>query len=353
MTSNFLRPHIDTYAVTLNRWKPEDRVNTVGASDIGQCERKTYWTKNLGDPDHGAPVDGDYTDTYGAKLRGTVYESTVWAKALQSAFGSRLLYAGEEQQTFVSGFLSATPDGLLIKLTKEEQALIAPDCGTEVMTECKTFDPRANLTEPKPENVFQVHVQTGLVRELTRFNPTHSILSYTNASFWNDGPEFVIKFDPEIFAVAKKRAARIMTAKSAADLKPEGWITGGAECEYCPFTKPCGVARRRLPDAVVAAELDPQFIAEIIDLARAVKQYDKAVDADTAALRTAQQAIKDRLRDHKVRRVPGVCTWTPVKGRAGWDNKAIRETLEAQGIDMDVFKTEGEAGDRLQITLPD
>jgi len=351
MTS-LLRPLLDAYALTLNKWTHEDRANTVGASDVGQCERKVYYTKNLGDPELGAPVDDDYVDGYGAKLRGTIFEQYFWAPALEAAFGPRLLFAGNDQQTFVSGYLSATPDGLLTRLTKEELEQIKIDASDQVMVECKTADPRSNLTEAKPENVFQTHVQMGLVRETTTFRPTHSILSYTNASFWNEGPEFVIPFDPVIYDNAKIRAAKIMTATSASELKPEGWITGGKECEYCPFVKPCGVERRSVPDVVTAADLDPQVLAEITDLARIVKQYDNAVDADTILLREAQQTLKDRMRDLRVRKIKGVVSWTPVKGRAGYDNAAIRETLKQCGVDPEQFKTEGEPGDRLQITLP-
>ena len=106
----------------------------------------------------------------------------------------------------------------------------------------------------------------GLVRELTSFKPTHSILSYTDASFWSDVKEFVIAFDERVYEAAKERAMIIMTATSAADLKPEGWIAGGAECKYCPFTKACGIARRNLP--FQDEPVDDQFKAEIADMAR-------------------------------------------------------------------------------------
>ena len=30
-----------------------ERLQTVGASEVGQCERKMFWLKNEGDPTHG------------------------------------------------------------------------------------------------------------------------------------------------------------------------------------------------------------------------------------------------------------------------------------------------------------
>jgi hypothetical protein len=352
----FLRPHLDAYAVTLNRFAPEDRIHTVGASDVGQCERKVYWTKNLGDPDYGAPVDDDYVDSYGAKLRGTVMENVFWAPGLKAAFGERLLFAGEDQKTFVSGYLSATPDGMIAQLTMEERVLILRSAdeegvGTEVMVECKTYDPRTNLADPKTENVFQTHVQMGLVRELTQYKPTHSILSYTDASWWNEGKEFVIAFDASIYANAKKRAERIMTATSAEQLQPEGWIGGGRDCEYCPFTRPCGVERRRVPDAAALAALPADLVAEVTKLARAIKQIDSAIDTESAVMRDLQDRLKTVLRNASVRKVPGVVSWSSVKGKSGWDNKSIREAAIEAGVDISAYATEGEPSDRLQITL--
>jgi hypothetical protein len=96
----FLRSHLDTYAATIIRFDPNDRVNTVGASDVGQCERKVYWTKNLGDPDYGVPVDDDYVDSYGAKLRGTMFENFFWAPGLKQAFNGRLLFASRRLKSY-------------------------------------------------------------------------------------------------------------------------------------------------------------------------------------------------------------------------------------------------------------
>ncbi|MCK1671069.1 hypothetical protein [Bradyrhizobium sp. 150] len=355
----FLRPYLDAHAVSINRFDPLDRVHTVGASDVGQCERKVYWTKNLGDPDYGAEPDADYVDSYGAKLRGTMFENVFWAPGLKASFGGRLLFAGEDQKTFVSGYLSATPDGMLTQLTDTERYAIADmqagggyeAVGTEVMVECKTYDPRTNLADPKTENVFQTHVQMGLVRELTEYKPTHSILSYTDASWWNEGKEFVIEFDPSIYANAKKRAERIMTATSAEQLQPEGWIGGGRDCEYCPFTRPCGVERRRVPDAAALAALPADLVDEVIKLARAIKQMDSAIDTETAVMRELQDRLKTVLRNASVRKVPGVVSWSSVKGKSGWDNKSIREAAIEAGVDISVYATEGEPSDRLQITL--
>lgn len=346
-----IKDAVNAYANATQRLWEHDRSQTIGASEVGQCSRKTYWTKNGDDSVYGSATDSDYVDGWGAKVRGSFYENTFWAPAIKAAFGNNALYVGEDQRTFVQGFLSGTPDGLLIN--QKPDALvhlgikdIESDC---IDLDCKTADPRTNLSEPKPEHVFQVHVQLGLIRELTSHKPVYAVISYTDASFWDAVLEFPIKFDPAIYDVAKQRAATIMTTTSAADLKPEGWIAGGRECEYCPFTKACGIQRRSVPEQDTVP--DVQFVAEIADMARAAKQIEAVVDANETKLRDLQQQIKDRLREKSVRKIPGIITWSPVKGRPSWDNKGIREAAAAAGVDLAPFETTGEPTDRLQITL--
>ena len=337
---------LHSYAQSNSRSWAVDRSQTVGASEIGTCARKVFWLKNEGDPQYGVARDAGYEDTWGARVRGSVYEDQFWYPALKATFGSRLKFAGPEQQTFVSGFLSATPDGLLTGMAPNE---VAPGSGLEVMAECKTADPRTNLSEAKAENVYQTHVQMGMIRELTDYRPTHSILSYTEASFWSEVTEFVIPFVQRVYDTAKARAAQIMTATSAADLKPEGWIAGGRDCEYCPFTQACGIQRRSLPNAEVPA--DPQFIAEATDMALAIKHAERRRDIADEQVRSLQDDLKTRLREKGVRKIPGVVSWSSVKGRETYDNKAIREAAAEAGVDVDSLKNTGEPMDRLTISV--
>lgn len=346
MTTGIIRTALHTYATSSARIWTTDRSQTVGASEVGQCARKVFWLKNEGDAEYGAPRDAGYVDTWGARVRGSVYEDQFWYPALKATYGGRLKFAGPEQKTFVSGFLSATPDGLLTGMTPGE---VAQGSGLEVMAECKTADPRTNLTEAKTENVYQTHVQMGIVRELTDYRPTHSILSYTDASFWNEVTEFVIPFNQKIYDTAKVRAAQIMTATSAADLKPEGWIAGGRECEYCPFTTACGIARRSLPYADLPA--DPQLVAEVTDMALAIKHAERRRDIADEQVRSLQDDLKIRLRENGVRKIPGVVSWSSIKGRETYDNKAIREAAAEAGVDVENMKNTGEPTDRLTISV--
>jgi hypothetical protein len=305
-----------------------------------------FWSKNEGDASYGVDRDPGYKDGWGPRVRGSVFEDQFWYPAMRATYGDRLKFAGPDQKTFVSGFLSATPDGLLTGLAPDE---IAPGSGSEVMAECKTADPRTNLNEAKAENVYQTQVQMGIVRELTEYRPTHSLLSYTNASFWDEITEFVIPFDQKIYETAKARAAMIMTATSAADLKPEGWIAGGRECERCPFTTACGIQRRSLPFA--DKPVDPQVAAEIADMAWAIKSAESKRDAFAAQAKLLQEDLKLVMRANSVRKVPGVVSWSACKGRESYDNKAIREAAAEAGVDVESMKTTGEPSDRLTISV--
>ena len=244
----------------------KDRAFTLGASDIGQCGRKVFFAKHNGERNPG------YVDTWGATLRGQTIEQVFWVPALRARFGANLKFIGDKQRQFKRGFISATPDALL---TNAPRDILAPlgvaDIGSDyLLLECKSVDPRVKLDAPKPEHRYQVIVQLGVVRDTTEYQPCFGVLTYINASFWHDITEFVIGFDPQVYASAKVRATKVLTARSASELPPEGWIAGGKECEHCPFSKACGIERRTIaPNGNDYA--DPQFAAEMRELAIAYK----------------------------------------------------------------------------------
>jgi hypothetical protein len=132
----------------------EGRENTTGASEIGQCARKIFFVKTEADWLAGQR-DADHRESWGATLRGRLFEDHVWVPALRARYGKRLLYAGDQQQTFSLGFLSATPDGLLVDMPADALAHLGVQNignGASIVCEGKTIDPRAKLDGPRPEN---------------------------------------------------------------------------------------------------------------------------------------------------------------------------------------------------------
>jgi hypothetical protein len=328
---------------------PHDRTTTVGGSEIGLCERKTWFGKaeqtELGSTFQRNP---DYVDSWGARLRGDIVENHLLVPAIIAQYGKQAKFLGKEQKTFIDGCISATPDCLIIPSGGRAQFLI----------EFKSIDPRVKLDEPKPEHVYQVQVQMGIMHakseyQKKRYVPMFAILAYVNASFMDEITEFQIDYDPDIYQRAKVRAMKIMTASSHHELQPEGWIAGGKECEYCPFTDACGRARKEVPTEVIAPA-DKQFIAEISDMAREYKSLEGTIAAFEEDRRRIQNDIKERLREKGQSKIVGdgiSISWSAVKGRELYDMVSIKQTLENYGSDMEEFKREGTPGDRLTVTL--
>ena len=323
-----------------------DRMRTVGASEIGQCARRMYYVKTENRTDH------DYHDGWGARVRGKIIEQAFWLPAMRRRFRKKLLIAGKDQTTFQDRYLSATPDGLLIEQPRDCLAHLGiPDIGPSqcLLVECKSIDPRANLTEAKNEHQMQTNTQLGLVRLQSRYRPDYALISYTDASFWDDVDEFVVKFDAAAYEKAHARAVKIKTASSASELKPEGWIAGGKECEHCPFNGPCGIARRSLPPEGGVAE--PQFQAELTDLCIEHEKLNKQAKELDARLNEKKNEIKDRLRAKGVRKIDGVVTWYPVKGRDKIDTAAYNAAAFAAGVDVSEYTTTGDPTDGLRVTI--
>jgi CRISPR/Cas system-associated exonuclease Cas4 (RecB family) len=322
---------------------PHDRTTTIGGSEIGHCERQTWFFKaeqtELGST---FARNDDYVDSWGARLRGDIVENHLFVPAIVAQYGKQANFLGKKQITFVDGCISATPD-CLINQSKRDQFLI----------ECKSIDPRVKLEEPKPEHVYQVQVQMGILHAKSKYRPMYAILVYVNASFMDEITEFRIDYDPDIYMRAQIRAMKIMTASSHHELQPEGWIAGGKECEYCPFTDACGRARKEVPSEVKSVA-DVQFIAEISDMAREYKILENMIGGYEEERRRIQNAIKERLREKGQSKIVGdgiSVSWSAVKGRETFDMARIKEVLAEQGLEIDDYKHEGTPGDRLTVTV--
>lgn len=338
-----IKQALDEYVLANKRKWKHDRSKTIGSSEIGQCARRVFYIKSKQKP------DADYVEEWGAAERGNIYEQHLWVPALRKRFGKAFMFAGKSQKTIIDGPLSATPDGLITGLKRNALAhLGVRDIGSNcIMAEAKTADPRTNLSKAKSHNVYQTHVQMGIIRKKTKFKPNFSLLSYADASFMDRIVEFVVPFNDNLYAIAKQRAAKILAAKKDKDLYPEGWIAGGNECRHCPFLRTCGIERRNLPFQDENKPVDPQKRAEIADMVRVASKLEDVIDKNKKELREQEVLLKDRLRELGLRKIPGVVTWSSVKGRIAYDDKAIRAAAIAAGVDVEEFSTVGEPTDRL------
>jgi hypothetical protein len=329
-------------------WGGHDRASTVGASDIGQCERRVYFTKNA------VPQDPDFVQRYGAMERGNLIENHLVVPALAAALGSQLIRAGEEQQTIVDGYLSATPDAVLIDLAPDCLAHLGiDDIGPSqcIALEIKSIDPRVDIKKAKAEHAYQTQVQMGLLRHATNHHPDYALIAYIDASFVDDVNEFVVRFDPAIYQAAQDRARRIMTAHAAVDLAPEGKMAGGNECRYCAWSSHCAdVTVAGIPYDNSNPSLDEDDIDALEALIRLERASSDAIDDISVELAARKQSIKDFLREHGIRRYhtdEWSVAWSSSKGRVTVD----AAMAEAAGIDLEPFRKEGQPGDRLIVKV--
>jgi hypothetical protein len=353
-----LKQAIRNYMFAIHR--PWDRSQSVGASEVGGCGRRVWFSKF--EDSAGMIRDGDRPDRPGARHRGNVIERNLWVPALRHVYGQRLIWAGDEQRTFGEGqFLTATPDGMLIDMPRDVLKefgipdLISGDLSSDrsIVVDCKSVDPRILVDGVKFEHRMQVVVQIGLIRRETNYRPRVGILSYIDASWHDEVEEYVVIFDQQIFEHAQRRAAMIMSAPSAETLRPEGWIDNKGECDHCPWSNACARVRAAVPETPDNA-LNPEQTAALITIGREYKLARQQADSAEQSAREIQVALKEQMRSHNATRVSadGVAiTWSRVKGRRSTDVKALREAAEGVGVNTTDFERIGEGTDRLVVTM--
>jgi len=341
-----IRALLHNYAAAANRTFTHDRMNTVGASEIGKCIRQVSFAKI------GAPIDRGYVDSYGARLRGVIIEDHYVVPGLRTTLpkGVELLYAGADQTTLVDGYLSATPDGLLVGVERDCLAWLGvPDIGSDcLVVEFKSIDPRVDLGVEKPEHSFQTQVQMGLLRAATQHQPNYALISYVDASFLDRIDEFAVKFDPAIYETAQRRAHLVMAETDPLHFLAEGKLAGGRECKYCPWASHCAdISVAGMPPRE-RVELGENAEAELRGLRDAERVIAAQVEADSILHRQAQEEIKAFLKEVGTRHYNGdgwSVSWQSVKGRVSLDREAIADA----GIDLEPFETPGRPGERLIV----
>jgi len=350
LTLNFQKM-FDKFAKDNEREWSHNRSLTVGASEQFQCIRRTFFQKN------GYTPDPDFQESYGATTRGSLLEAHYVVPALLNAMpeGSELLWAGDDQVTLIDGRLSATPDGLITELPANALAEygiedIESNC---ITVEIKTFDSRIDLTEPKPVHAGQVQQQMGLIHLKTNHRPEYAVILYVNAAWLDDIRPFVIKRDPAIFEVCRKRADMVYEAKDPKELQPEGKIGGGKECAFCPFQQQCAEATlNAVPvdnDPYELAPADAVRLGKLLKSERRMKFQIKELEALHA---TKVEEVKQTLRDlgKGFAKVDGyTVTYKRLPGRKTYDTKRM---AEENGIDLEDYVKESQGSERLTIKAP-
>lgn len=324
-----------------------DRNASLGASEVFGCLRKSFFQK------HGYEPDDDHEDDWGAAKRGDIIENHFAVPAVEAILpeGAKLVLAGDDQDTLRIRRLSATPDGLAIDLASDALAQlgiddIESDC---VVTEFKSFDPRANIKEEKAIHRGQVQVQMGLIRELTEYRPVYAIIFYFNASILSDIRPYIVKFDENVYKIAKERSELVFSTAEPADLPPEGKIDD--TCRLCQFHEECAIAQGIATPRIERSIGDNQSLERLSELGRRYKDAaarEKEAETDK---KEAAQEIKDLLRKHDTKKAvtaDGVSiTVSWCKGKKTLDTLA----MEADGIVIADYQKEGNGYDRMTVNI--
>lgn len=362
-----------------------NRMQTVGASEIGMCERRVGLEKLLGRDGW----DKGYDPNLGITFRGQTMEAAIAVPVVQEAIKGHnvtLDWTGDRQQTFIHGPMSCTPDGLVkTGMGGNAEYDMLADYGIPnllgvwpcFLTEFKSFDPRSNSEKfPKNVHVKQVNSQIGIVRRVA--GPfykelAHGVILYFDASNYRNIKIHPVTYDDGLFKAQELRATRIMDtvedattfgnpiAHVCATLKPEGYIKGGDECVYCPFAKRCGGlmkvdiasenAKRwnRLPPATVPM---PTAI-RIEDLAETITAAEDALEQDKEFIKARKAELASIILDTGSSNVGTDKLDVKLEIRGGsniYDVKAIREDLKLRGGDPEAFRKKSKPTESLKIT---
>jgi hypothetical protein len=322
-----------------------DRRASLGASEVFQCLRKSFFEK------WGFEPDDDHEDDWGAAKRGDIIENHFAVPAVESILknGEQLAFAGDDQDTLRIGRLSATPDGLVINAAKTALAQlgiddIESDC---FVTEFKSFDPRTNLKSEKAVHRGQVQVQMGLLHELTNHRPMYAVIFYFNASWLSDIKFFVVRYDPKVYAIAKQRAKIVFTDQDPEDVLAEGKLDD--TCHLCKFHEECAIASKiEVPTQKRKIE-DPVVLDELAELARQRAEADAMKKEGEQRLKDLNQAIKDKLRKFDTKsasdpRFTISLSWN--NGKKSTDLLA----MQADGIEIEKYQNEGVGFQTLRVT---
>lgn len=208
--------------------KQLDRSQFLTASEALICERRLAFEKRH--PEVLAAARASDTG-WGYAERGDAYEAWAVQKLRSSlAKDEELMFAGGDQISFYNpdDKISGTPDGVFY------------GASTSVLLDFKSYDPRKSISAfPLPTHVAQVNINIALVNQWTppQYTAESGMVSYGNASNFEEAYDFPLVFDPIHYKAAVIKANKIFGTNDISTLEPEG-ITNG-DCRYCLFKSEC------------------------------------------------------------------------------------------------------------------
>lgn len=233
-----------------------DRSQYVGASDIGQCLKKSYLSKF-------DKEDFDFEQLLIFE-RGHVAEG-IFIKGLENSpkkdaftFTKQVEFVGKDQWSFIRTHLD-----LHVSFPREDVAV-----------EGKTF--RTELPDGKPRLswVYQNHIQMWLASESTG-RKTRGIIAAIDLNTAKRH-EFPVVFSEILLQQAKERALKLWKAMQTRT-EPEGEISD--LCAFCPYKSSCSTLlnnAEKLPDEIDSMLIRLKELSALEKEAKALRANIKA-----------------------------------------------------------------------------
>ena len=289
-----------------------DRSTYVGASDIGQCLKKSYLSKF-------EKEDFDFEQLLIFE-RGHVAEG-IFIKGLENSpkkdafsYRKQVEFVGQEKWSFLRTHLD-----LHVSFPREDVAV-----------EGKTF--RTELPDGKPRLswLYQNHIQMWLASESTG-RKTRGIIAAIDLNTAKRH-EFPVTFSEILLHQAQERALKLWNAMQTRT-EPEGEVSD--LCAYCPYKNSCSTLLKNgesLPEEVDA------MLTQLKELSKAEKEA-----------KVLRENIKAFMDAANIKRGIGTKHNAILMKSAGREKVSI-ETLKAQFPEVaNVVIGEGEGSVRLKI----
>ncbi|RDU66487.1 Dna2/Cas4 domain-containing protein [Helicobacter equorum] len=305
---SFLEKGIQNFSQEETKKHLGDRTTYIGSSDIGQCPRKVFFSKNM-PQEHSLQQNMIF-------LRGHLAENIIKAgfSGNKIQFEEQFEVEGKDQYRFVRTHID-----FLIHLNEEEKIIV----------ECKSVNTIPKT--PYESWVLQTQLQMGLLKE-NNFPIKRGIIAVINVNT-GELEAFELQFSQELFNVALKRAEMLWEAlKNNREPFPEK----GNLCSYCQVKASCPALK---------GENLPEELEVLAVTYNELQKQQKSTSNEVDAIKKQIIDFMSATGIHKAKVNNLMVSYSVQKGKVLIDQKALKEkfpeiyeSLKTYGKDYEILK---------------
>ncbi len=267
MLLNFIKNGLDNTDSGLG-----DRSKYIGSSDIGQCFKKSYLSKTIGE-EHS--LKQLLIFQRGHIAEGIIRDGLSNNPQAKIDFKEQVEVEGKDDISFIKTHID-----FVVDFPKEK-----------LVIECKTISSPLPNNKPRESWLYQVQLQMALLKQTTNKNVRGKIVAFNLNS--GEALEFDVDFNQSLCDIAIKRAKSLWQSVQS-KTEPDGEV--GDLCAYCPFKGKCNTLRKsaeNLPNDVVAA-------VDRLDELKPLIQEEKAIKDNIKAFMSAANMKKGLAGKHTI-----------------------------------------------------